>query len=124
MDITLDDVYAVITGASSGLGYSMARALLNKGATVAMVSRPGKKLDNAVNDFARKGLKAYALPMDVRSEESVGDAVSWVKKEWKRIDLLVNNAALMMHRIYPDFLTSPKPSPTLWPLNSKNMVSW
>ena len=118
MNISLEGSYAVVTGASSGLGLVMAKALLEKGATVALASRPGKKLDDAVNALIQKGLKAYALPMDVRNENSVNESVSWVKKEWKRIDLLVNNAALMMHRIYPDFLTSPKPffdiSPDIW----------
>jgi NAD(P)-dependent dehydrogenase (short-subunit alcohol dehydrogenase family) len=122
MDITLDGLYAVITGASSGLGFTMAKALLEKGATVALASRPGEKLDNAVDTFVQKGLNAYALPMDVRSEESISEAVAWVKKEWKRIDLLVNNAALMMHRIYPDFLTSPKPFYEIHPDVFRDMV--
>ena len=109
MNIVLDDTCAVITGASSGLGYAMAKALLEKGAKVALSARPGEKLDKAVTTLSRSGLDAYALPMDVRSEESVMKAVSWIEREWRRIDLLVNNAALMMHRIYPDFLTSPRP---------------
>jgi len=109
MNIALDGLYAVITGASSGLGYAMAKALLEKGATVALSARPGKKLDNAVKALVQNGLDAYPLPMDVCNEDSVIEAVSWVREKWKRVDFLVNNAALMMHRIYPDFLTSPKP---------------
>jgi len=108
MNISLHDLYVLITGASSGLGFAMAQALLEKGATVALASRPGKKLDHAVKRLEQKGLKAVALPMDVRKEASIKKAASWVKKEWGRIDLLVNNAALMMHMVYPDFLTSPK----------------
>ena len=90
------------------MGSPWAHALLEKGATVALSSRPGEKLDTAVNTLREKGFKACALPIDVQKEESVKEAVSWVKKEWKKIDLLVNNAAQMMHRIYPDFMTSPK----------------
>ncbi len=108
MNISLDGLHAIITGASSGLGFAMAHALLEKGATVALCSRPGEKLDTAVNSLIQKGFKACALPIDVQKEESVKEAVSWVKKEWKKIDLLVNNAAQMMHRIYPDFMISPK----------------
>ncbi|WP_127537143.1 SDR family oxidoreductase [Paenibacillus illinoisensis] len=44
----LDNVHVVITGASDGLGYAMAEALLNKGATVALASRPGSKLTEAI----------------------------------------------------------------------------
>jgi NAD(P)-dependent dehydrogenase (short-subunit alcohol dehydrogenase family) len=108
MIISLDGLYAAITGASSGIGFAVAKALLEKGATVALASRPGEKLDHAVKKLEQKGLKAIALPMDVRKEDSIKRAASWVEKEWGRIDLLVNNAALMMHRVYPDFLTSPK----------------
>ena len=122
MDITLDGLYAVITGASSGLGFTMAKALLEKGATVALSARPGEKLDTAVNTLIQKGLDAYALPMDVRSEESIVEAVSWIRKEWKRLDLLVNNAALMMHRVYPDFLSSPKPFYEINPDVFRDMV--
>jgi NAD(P)-dependent dehydrogenase (short-subunit alcohol dehydrogenase family) len=122
MDITLNSLHAVITGASSGLGLSMAEALLKKGATVALAARPGEKLDNAVNTLIEKDLDAYALPMDVRSEGSIREAASWVRKEWKKIDLLVNNAALMMHRIYPDFLISPKPFYEVHPDVFRDMV--
>jgi NAD(P)-dependent dehydrogenase (short-subunit alcohol dehydrogenase family) len=122
MNIALDELYAVITGASSGLGFTMAKALLEKGATVALSARPGEKLDTAVNTLAKNGLDAHALPMDVRGEESITEAVLWVRKEWKRIDLLVNNAALMMHRIYPDFLVSPKPFYEIHPDVFRNMI--
>jgi gluconate 5-dehydrogenase len=122
MDITLNDSYVVITGASSGLGFAMAQALLEKGAAVALASRSVEKLNHAVNTFVQRGLKAYALPMDVRSEESIREAALWVKKEWKRIDLLVNNAALMMHKIYPDVLTSPKPFYEIDPDVFRDMV--
>jgi NAD(P)-dependent dehydrogenase (short-subunit alcohol dehydrogenase family) len=122
MDTPLNDLYVVITGASSGLGFAMAQALLQNGATVALGSRPGEKLDHSVNAFVQRGLKAYALPMDVRNEESINKAALWVKKEWKRIDLLINNAALMMHRIYPDFLSSPKPFYEIHPDIFRDMV--
>jgi NAD(P)-dependent dehydrogenase (short-subunit alcohol dehydrogenase family) len=122
MNIDLNGRYAVITGASYGLGFAMAKALLEKGATVALSARPGEKLDQAVNTFVRNGLDAHALPMDVRSEESISGAVSWVRGKWKKIDLLVNNAALMMHRIYPDFPASPKPFYEIEPDVFRDMV--
>lgn len=122
MNIDLDGVHAVITGASSGLGFAMAKGLLEKGATVALAARPGEKLDNAVHALAQNGLKACALPIDVRSEESVAKAVAWVREKWHRIDLLVNNAALMMHRAYPGYLGSPKPFYEIEPGVFRDMV--
>jgi NAD(P)-dependent dehydrogenase (short-subunit alcohol dehydrogenase family) len=121
-NINLDGLYAVITGASSGLGFAMAKALLAKGAKVALASRPGEKLGNAVNALVQDGLDAHALPMDVCEEESITEAVSWVKAEWKRLDFLVNNAALMMHRAYPDFFTSPRPFYEIHPDVFRKMV--
>ena len=102
--------------------WEKAQALLEKGATVALSARPGEKLDQAVNTLVRNGLDAYALPMDVRSEESISKAVSWVRENWERIDILVNNAALMMHRVYPDFLVSPKPFYEIDPNVFRDMV--
>ena len=105
----LDGTYAVITGASSGLGFSMAEALLQEGANVALASRPGSRLDDAVSSLKDRGLKAYKLPLDVRSESSVNEAVQWVEKEWGKIDVLVNNAGIGMRTVNPSFLTEPQP---------------
>ncbi|MGX9134940.1 SDR family NAD(P)-dependent oxidoreductase [Rummeliibacillus sp. JY-2-4R] len=105
----LKEQHIVVTGASSGLGYAMAEALLKEGATVALSSRPGRKLNEAVNNLTRQGLDAVELPMDVRSEQSVNDAVDWVKKEWGKIDVLVNNAGIGMRTVNPQFLTEPQP---------------
>lgn len=105
----LTDYYALITGASDGLGLAMAGALLRNGAAVALAARPSEKLEKAVAGFRNEGLKAFALPMDVRSENSVDKAVQWIKEHWGRIDLLVNNAGLLMQRVNPRFISDPKP---------------
>ena len=105
----LKDTYAVVTGASSGLGFAMAEALLKEGATVALASRPGIKLTDAVYKLVQQDLKAIELPLDVRSEKSVEDAVQWVKSEWGRIDVLVNNAGIGMKTVNPRFLVEPQP---------------
>lgn len=105
----LDGTYAIVTGASGGLGFSMAEALLQEGASVALASKPGNKLDDAVGTLKERGLKAFKLPLDVRSESSVIEAVDWVKKEWGKVDLLVNNAGVGMRTVNPRFLTEPQP---------------
>jgi NAD(P)-dependent dehydrogenase (short-subunit alcohol dehydrogenase family) len=105
----LEGTYAVVTGASSGLGFSMAEALLQEGAAVALSSRSSSKLDDAVRILKERGYKAYSLPLDVRSEDSINEAVQWVKKEWSRLDVLVNNAGIGMKTVNPRFLTEPQP---------------
>lgn len=107
MSNTLTGFHAVITGASDGLGFCMSRALLRAGATVALAARPGEKLRRAVDSLKSEGLPAVALPMDVRSEESVRSGAKWVKENWGHLDLLVNNAGLGMSRVNPKFMTAP-----------------
>lgn len=108
MNVNLNETYALITGASSGFGLEMSKTLLNQGATVALAARPGEKLDKAVEDLQSKRLKAVKLPLDVRCEDSVENAVAWVEDNWGRIDLLINNAGLGMGRVNPNFLEDPK----------------
>jgi gluconate 5-dehydrogenase len=122
MAYELIDVHAVITGASDGLGLAMARALLQNGATVALAARPSEKLNKAVSDLRDRGLKAFSLPMDVRSERSIDDAVKWVEEHWGRIDLLVNNAGLMMQKVNPRFITNPQPFFKVDPDGFRDMV--
>ena len=77
--IDLTGTHVVVTGASSGLGLAMAQGLLQAGADVALAARPSEKLTNQVDRLKAAGLKAYILPLDVRSETSVAAAVKWVQ---------------------------------------------
>ncbi|RFU61769.1 SDR family NAD(P)-dependent oxidoreductase [Peribacillus glennii] len=99
----------IVTGASNGLGFAMTKALLKQGATVALASRPGPKLSKAVQQLKEQGFDAVELGMDVRSEQSIEEAAAWVKREWGRIDVLVNNAGIGMKTVNPNFLTEPQP---------------
>ncbi len=105
----LVDKKILVTGASSGLGYAMADALLGEGARVAISARPGPRLEQVVNRWNGEGKQAIALPMDVRSEESVTEARDWIAHHWGGLDLVVNNAGIGMRSVNPDFLSSPKP---------------
>ncbi|MDB5010968.1 MAG: dehydrogenase [Mucilaginibacter sp.] len=99
----------LITGASSGLGFAMAKALGNAGASVIITARDGEKLNKALNSLQSAQIDAYALQMDVRSEQSIQETVSWVKEQWGRLDLLVNNAGIGMRTVNPAFLTDAQP---------------
>lgn len=105
----LEGKYIVVTGASSGLGRAMADALLEQGAVVAAASRPGQRLQKAVEKWKSEGLSAVALPMDVRSPRSVDDARDWVIEHWPRCDMLVNNAGVGMRSVNISFMTDPQP---------------
>ncbi|OIK14754.1 dehydrogenase [Bacillus sp. MUM 13] len=118
----LSGKHIVVTGGSSGLGYSMAESLLEEGASVAIRSRPGDKLDKAVQQLSEKGHDVYKLPMDVRSEESVQAAVDWVRGTWGGLDVLVNNAGIGMRTVNAKFLTEPQPFYEVSPDSFRNLV--
>ena len=103
------DKNILITGATSGLGYAMAEALLGEGAIVAIASRSEEKLDEAVEQLKKVGDRVVKILLDVRSEQSVTNAVAWVSAEWERLDVLINNAGIGMKTVNPRFVTMPQP---------------
>jgi NAD(P)-dependent dehydrogenase (short-subunit alcohol dehydrogenase family) len=105
----LKDKKVVITGASSGLGFAMAKALAAAGASVLLTARSEDKLQHAVEKLRQEQGDVYGITMDVRSEASINNAVDWVRKQWKRLDVLVNNAGIGMRTVNPHFLTESQP---------------
>lgn len=90
IDFSLDGKVAVVTGGASGIGAAIVDAYSAKGATVVV-------LDKAVDAAQHKvsgGSAAAAFACDVTSEQSVVDAVSAVKAQFGRIDVLVNSAGI------------------------------
>ncbi len=102
----LTDVRALVTGATSGLGLAMARALAGAGAHVALTSR---SLDRARETARRLGGATLGLELDVRLLASVTDAVGEAVGRLGGIDLLVNNAGIGMRTVNPRFMTDPDP---------------
>jgi 3-oxoacyl-[acyl-carrier protein] reductase len=80
---------ALVTGGSEGIGYGIARALIEKGARVAITGRRREPLEKAA-----KELGALAIPGDVSKEADAVRTVETVVRELGGIDLLVNNAGM------------------------------
>lgn len=93
----LDNRFALITGASSGIGRGVALAFAREGAHVA-VNYPHegeRETSEALAEEVRAlGCQAMAVQADVSSEEQVQDMVRVVEAEFGRIDILVNNAGI------------------------------
>ncbi len=81
---------ALITGASSGIGYQTAKVLAEKGFQLIICGRRKERLDEL--QAALKPAPVYVLVFDVRSKQAVDEAISSLPTEFKQIDLLVNNA--------------------------------
>ena len=111
----MNDYVAIVTGASRGLGRAMALALAQRGANVAVAARSSEPpvSQHSIQETARQieaaGGKALALAVDVRSEVQVQQMAEQVLDCYGRIDLLVNNAGLMVGDIAFTDTT-----PTLW----------
>jgi NAD(P)-dependent dehydrogenase (short-subunit alcohol dehydrogenase family) len=85
---------AVVTGAGSGLGRSIAGALLDAGWQVALAGRREEPLREAAEAATGSAGPALVVPTDVTSPPSVAALFDTVQQRWGRLDLLVNNAGL------------------------------
>jgi NAD(P)-dependent dehydrogenase (short-subunit alcohol dehydrogenase family) len=85
---------ALVTGASSGIGYAIAEALAEDGFGVTMSARPGARLAAAVQRLSDKGLDVQAAAGDVRKEADIRSVVQAHKEHYGRLDVLVNNAGI------------------------------
>ena len=86
---------AIVTGASSGIGYATALALANAGAKVAVGARRTDRLANLVKEIELAGGEAFYHKLDVTQRSECEVFTSNVLKKWGAVDILVNNAGLM-----------------------------
>jgi NAD(P)-dependent dehydrogenase (short-subunit alcohol dehydrogenase family) len=96
---------AVVTGAGSGLGRSIARALLAQGWQVAVAGRREDALREMLEAWGPAAQSALAVPTDVTVPESVAGLFEAVGRRWGRLDLLVNNAGVFGPAAAPDEVT-------------------
>lgn len=87
---------ALVIGASSGLGRQFAKALANQGASVAVAARRVEKLEETKAQVSEFGVPCIAVPCDVNSEQSVIDCIAAVIAEFGRLDILCNNAGIIV----------------------------
>jgi len=89
---------AIVTGANSGLGYETALALAKKGATVILASRDQKKAHEAMNKIIKEVPNAdlEIILIDLNSLQSVEEFASEFSKKYDHLDLLIENAGIMM----------------------------
>jgi 3-oxoacyl-[acyl-carrier protein] reductase len=91
---SLKDKVALVTGASQGIGWDIAQALVVAGAKVAVAARTEEKLALLVGEIAAAGGEAIAVKMDVADAEQVKAGFKQVIEKFGRLDILVNNAAI------------------------------
>jgi len=83
---------AVVTGASSGLGVQMAKALAKQGADIAILARRMDRLEKVAEEIRALGVKCIPVHCDVTDTEAIKAAVAAVIAEYGKVDILINNA--------------------------------
>ncbi len=87
---------AIVTGAASGIGAHAARLFASEGATVVCADRDHHGANAVVNEITAAGGRGLALTVDVASEEQVRGMVDRTIEEFGRLDVLFNNAGIML----------------------------
>ena len=87
---------AAITGASSGIGEATALALANAGAAVSLAARRGDRIEELAKRIEADGGRAIAIETDVTDEQQANAFVRETKDQLGRLDVLVNNAGVML----------------------------
>jgi len=93
-DFSLAGQVAVVTGASMGIGYGLAKAVAAAGARVAVVARSQNRLDALVAEIVSAGGEAAAFALDVRDIAAISTVFDAIRSRFGQIDILVNNAGL------------------------------
>jgi NADP-dependent 3-hydroxy acid dehydrogenase YdfG len=93
----LKDKVVIVTGASSGIGEATARELAEHGMKVAMVARRKDRLETLAKGIQHSGKgKGLVIEADVTEKVACQHVVDTVLKQWNHIDVLINNAGVML----------------------------
>lgn len=91
----LKNQVAIVTGGSQGIGAAAAITLGQAGTAVALTyNRSESKAMEVLGEIEKMGSQGIALPLDLQNDESIRSMVSQTMKQFGRIDILVNNAAV------------------------------
>ena len=93
-DFRLDGQVALVTGASKGIGWDLAKALAHAGASVAVAARDQESLERLADEIRLAGGEALAVRLDVRDVGQISNAFGYVRDQFGSLDVLVNNAGL------------------------------
>lgn len=95
VDFSLKDKIAWVTGASYGIGFALATAFAEAGATIVFNDRKPELVEKGLAAYAEKGIKAHGYMCDVTDEAAINALVARIEKEIGGIDILVNNAGII-----------------------------
>ncbi|MDS0524789.1 gluconate 5-dehydrogenase [Clostridium sp. SHJSY1] len=94
-NFSLEGKIALVTGASYGIGFALAKSFAKAGATIVFNDINQDLIDKGIKAYAEEGIKAHGYVCDVTDEEKVNELVAKIEKEVGIIDILVNNAGII-----------------------------
>ena len=94
-NFSLEGKIALVTGGSYGIGFSIASALSEAGATIVFNDIKQELIDSGLAAYREKGITAHGYLCDVTDETEVNELVARIEKEVGIIDILVNNAGII-----------------------------
>ncbi|WP_442902789.1 gluconate 5-dehydrogenase [Gilliamella sp. wkB178] len=92
---SLKNKVALVTGASYGIGYAIATALHQAGATIVFNDRSKENLEKGLADYKQAGINAHGYSFDITDEDNVAKGIKQIEKDVGIIDILVNNAGVI-----------------------------
>ena len=95
INFRLDGKVALITGASYGIGFAIAKGFSEAGATICFNDINQELVDKGIKAYEEVGIKAHGYVCDVTNEEAVNALVKKIEEEVGVIDILVNNAGII-----------------------------
>ena len=89
------DRVALVTGANRGIGLEVTRQLALRGFTAILGARDLPKGEESASSLQQSGLKVIPIQLDVTEQQSVEDAKHLVEEQFGKLDVLINNAAIL-----------------------------
>jgi NAD(P)-dependent dehydrogenase (short-subunit alcohol dehydrogenase family) len=87
-------IIAVVTGANRGIGFEICRQLAKKEIKVILTARNEKRGKEAIDKLKKEGLEIAFHQLDVTDERSIQQAASYVKENFGKVNILINNAGV------------------------------
>jgi Tropinone reductase 1 len=99
----LKDKKVFVTGGTKGIGKATVLAMLELGAEVLFSGRNGEEVSRLQDELQSRQFHAHGIQGDISDENSQREIVNWIKDNWGKLDVLVNNAGINIRRASVDF---------------------
>ncbi len=102
MEHSIEGLKVIVTGASRGIGRTIALELAHRGASLSLVARNAKALEELGEEVAQAGVHAIALPLDLTHPDAPATIVAQTVEHLGGIDILINNAGAALARPFEE----------------------